>query len=167
MIIDSSGNRRFFGVYRGTVTSSKDPDNKRRIKATVPQVLGTEPTDWAWPIDSSTAYPEPPKVGQGVWVMFEGGDPSFPIWSGTFGLYKGTGSQVELTDLPNDSYPETISDNVSSEKFDIISSVVDIANRLETQISEADFPSGGLEGQILSKLSDDDYDTTWIDNYAG
>jgi hypothetical protein len=27
--------------------------------------------------------------------------------------------------------------------------------------------SGGLEGQILAKLTDDDYDTTWIDNYAG
>jgi hypothetical protein len=26
--------------------------------------------------------------------------------------------------------------------------------------------AGGLEGQILAKLSDTDYDTTWIDNYA-
>ena len=174
MILDSSGNRRFYGVYRGTVTDSKDPDNKRRIKATVPQVLGTEPTDWAWPVDSSTTHPEPPKVGQGVWVIFEGGDPSFPIWSGTFGLYKGTGSQVEITDLPNASYPETIADNVSEGKFDVISSVVDISSAVETlsdaldaEIAESDFPTGGLEGQILSKLSDDDYDTTWIDNYAG
>jgi hypothetical protein len=30
----------------------------------------------------------------------------------------------------------------------------------------AGVPTGGLEGQILAKLSDDDYDTTWIDNYA-
>ena len=166
MILDSSGNRRFYGVYRGTVTDSKDPDNKRRIKATVPQVLGTEPTDWAWPVDSSTTYSEPPKVGQGVWVIFEGGDPSFPIWSGTFGLYKGTGSQVEITDLPNASYPETIADNVSEGKFDVISSVVDIANNVKSLILEADFPGGGLEGQILAKLSDDDFDTIWLDNYA-
>ena len=27
--------------------------------------------------------------------------------------------------------------------------------------------SGGLEGQILAKLTDTDYDTTWIDNYTG
>ena len=166
MILDSSGNRRFYGVYRGTVTDSKDPDNKRRIKATVPQVLGTEPTDWAWPVDSSTTYSEPPKVGQGVWVIFEGGDPSFPIWSGTFGLYKGTGSQVEITDLPNASYPETIADNVSEGKFDVISSVVDIANNVKSLVLEADFPGGGLEGQILAKLSDDDFDTIWLDNYA-
>ena len=166
MILDSSGNRRFYGVYRGTVTDSKDPDNKRRIKATVPQVLGTEPTDWAWPVDSSTTYSEPPKVGQGVWVIFEGGDPSFPIWSGTFGLYKGTGSQVEITDLPNASYPETIADNVSEGKFDVISSVVDIANNVKSLVLEADFPGGGLEGQILAKLSDNDFDTVWLDNYA-
>jgi microcystin-dependent protein len=98
--------------------------------------------------------------------MFEGGDPSFPIWSGTFGLYKGTGSQVEITDLPNASYPETISDNVSEGKFDVISSVVDMANNIESLVLEADFPGGGLEGQILAKLSDDDFDTVWLDNYA-
>lgn len=167
MIIDPSGNRRFYGVYRGTVTNSKDPKNKRRIKATVPQVLGKEPTDWAWPTDDSSFYSKPPKIGQGVWVMFEGGDPSFPIWSGTFGSYKGVGTQLELTDLPKSSYPETISNNVSSGKFDVVSAVVDISNRLETEISEADFPAGGLEGQILAKLSDDSYDTTWIDNYTG
>jgi microcystin-dependent protein len=98
--------------------------------------------------------------------MFEGGDPSFPIWSGTFGLYKGSGSQVEITDLPNSSYPETISDNVSEGKFDVISSVVDMANNIQSLVLEADFPGGGLEGQILAKLSDDDFDTVWLDNYA-
>ena len=166
MIIDSSGNRRFYGIYRGTVTNSKDPQNKRRVKATVPQVLGKEPTDWAWPADSSSHYSEPPKIGQGIWVMFEGGDPSFPMWSGTFGSYKGDGTQVEITDLPKSNYQETISDNISSGKFDVVSAVVDISNKVQDLISEADFPDGGLEGQILSKLSDDDFDTVWIDNYA-
>jgi hypothetical protein len=28
-------------------------------------------------------------------------------------------------------------------------------------------PAAGLEGQILAKLTDTDYDTTWIDNYTG
>ena len=142
MILDSSGNRRFFGVYRGTVTNSKDPDNKRRIKATVPQVLGTESTDWAWPIDFSTTYSEPPKVGQGVWVMFEGGDPSFPVWSGTFGMYKGSGSQVELTGLPAGSYESTISNNISSGKFNLISSVIDMSNRIESELIGPTGPIG-------------------------
>jgi hypothetical protein len=68
--------------------------------------------------------------------MFEGGDPSFPIWSGTFGLYKGDGTQLELTDLPNASYPETISDNVSAGKFDVISALIDISNKVEESIGE-------------------------------
>jgi microcystin-dependent protein len=96
--------------------------------------------------------------------MFEGGDPSFPIWSGTFGSYRGTGTQLELTDLPKSTYPATISNNVSSGKFDVVSAVVDISTRLETEISEADFPAGGLEGQILVKKSDTSFDTDWVDN---
>jgi hypothetical protein len=155
VIIDSSGNRRFFGVYRGTVTNSKDPQNKRRIKATVPQVLGTEPTDWAWPTDDSSSYSTPPKIGQGVWVMFEGGDPSFPIWSGTFGDYKGDGTQVELTDLPNAPYPETISNNVSSGKFDVISSVVDLSNEIVDNYATISSPTftGTVTAPILRLTS--------------
>ena len=164
MIIDPSGNRRFYGVYRGTVTNSSDPQNKRRVKATVPQVLGNEPTDWAWPTDSAGSYSKPPEIGQGVWITFEGGDPSFPIWSGTFGSYKGGGTQVELTDLPKADYPNTISNNISAGKFDVVSAVVDISNRLEEEIFEVDFPGGGLEGQILVKKSDTSFDTDWVDN---
>jgi hypothetical protein len=131
MISDSSGNKRFFGVYRGTVTDSKDPSNKRRITAQVPQIFGSESTDWAWPADSSTTFISPPKVGQGVWIMFEGGDPSFPMWIGTFGNYKGDGTPIELTNLPKSNYPETISKNVSAEKFDVVSALVDLANKVE------------------------------------
>jgi len=131
VIEDSSGNRRFYGVYRGTITSSNDPDKKRRVKVTVPQVLGEEPTDWAWPMDLSGAYIKPPKVGQGVWVMFEGGDPSFPIWSATFGKYKGDGYHVEITDLAKGSYPATITRNISESKFDVIAAIADLANKVE------------------------------------
>jgi hypothetical protein len=127
---DSKGNERFPGIYRGTVVSSKDPLKKRRIKITVPQVLGEEPTDWAWPMDSSGAYFRPPVVGQGVWVMFEGGDPSFPIWANTFGKYKGKGFQVELSELPRGSYPETIRRNIKKE-FNLVAAVVDIARKVE------------------------------------
>lgn len=144
MIEDSSGNRRFFGVYRGTVTSSKDPENQRRVKLTVPQVLGEEPTDWAWPMDFSGAYAKPPKVGQGVWVMFEGGDPSFPVWSATFGKYKGAGTQVEVTDLPKGSYPATITRNVSASKFDVIAAITDLANKVEEIRQSLNSHGGGM-----------------------
>jgi hypothetical protein len=143
VILDPSGNRRFYGVYRGTVTNSKDPENKRRIKATIPQVLGTEPTDWAWPTDYSSTYSTPPKVGQGVWVMFEGGDPSFPIWFGTFGDYKGDGTQVKITDLIKGGYPATITRNIQNNEFDVIAAIADLANKVEEIRLSLNAHSGG------------------------
>lgn len=131
MIEDSEGNRRFYGLYRGTVADVKDPDNNRRVKMTVPQVLGEEQTDWAWPMDLAGAYIAPPAVGQGVWVQFEGGDPSFPVWSSTFGMYRGKGTQVEITELPAGSYPATISRSVYSDRFDLIAALLDLANKVE------------------------------------
>jgi len=77
---------RYFGKYRGTVSSNIDPELRARLQATVPDVLGTQPTTWAMP---ATPYAGPgagfvalPPVGAGVWIEFEQGDPDFPIWSG-------------------------------------------------------------------------------------
>jgi uncharacterized protein involved in type VI secretion and phage assembly len=77
---------RFFGKYRGIVT---DVDSATlRIKATVPAVLGTTPSGWCQPC---VPYAGPdvgfffiPDVGAGVWIEFEGGDVSYPIWSGCY-----------------------------------------------------------------------------------
>lgn len=84
MIKDEYGNRRFFGVYRGIVQSNTDPLNKGRLKLQVPQVLGEAVTGWAWPIEQPGVARTLPEIGVGVFVMFEGGDPSFPLWIGTF-----------------------------------------------------------------------------------
>lgn len=94
MIKDLYGNTRLYGIYRGVVTANNDPLSKGRIKMQIPQILATETTEWAWPVDprlflvdneATLAVPLPPTIGQGVWVMFEGGDPSYPVWLGTFG----------------------------------------------------------------------------------
>lgn len=77
--------QKCYGIYRGTVASNKDPLVKRRLKLTIPAVLGNKATDWAWPLETASLKSEPPAVGQGVWVMFENGDPSYPVWVGTFG----------------------------------------------------------------------------------
>ena len=82
--------KRFYGLYRGEVVANNDPLKKRRIKMIVSQVLGDEPTDWAWGIESANTKFDVPAVKQGVAVMFEGGDPSFPVWIGTFGKTQGT-----------------------------------------------------------------------------
>ena len=82
MIRDVYGNTRFFGVYRGVVTEVNQ--TTKQVKAKVPQILGNTPTSWAWSSQPSGVAVSMPSVGQGVWVMFEGGDPSYPIWTGVF-----------------------------------------------------------------------------------
>ena len=86
---------RYFGKYRGYVSGVADPLNLGRIKARVPRLLGEAETGWALPC---TPYAGPdqglyaiPDVGAGVWIEFEGGDPDFPIWSGT---WFGTAAEV-------------------------------------------------------------------------
>jgi hypothetical protein len=153
---------KYYGVYRGICKDIADPEELYRIRVEVPQVLGEQISDWAWPCSPVTSndhhpnhkthkasetvsqiqnhsatftttsagdpshshsvtvtfshlptsveldhdhvdYPETvydqlkpedhlehtnhrrvPEINQGVWVMFEGGDPNFPIWIGVF-----------------------------------------------------------------------------------
>jgi hypothetical protein len=72
---------RLYGIYRAVVKTSKDPKNLRRIKVQS-QTTGIEVTDWVWPVHSTA---KPPSIGQGVFIMYQGGDPEFPLWIGEFG----------------------------------------------------------------------------------
>ncbi len=77
---------RYYGKYRGTVEENEDPEKMGRIRARVPKVLGDVVSPWALPCtpyagDGSGQYTIPP-VGAGLWIEFEAGDPSQPIWSG-------------------------------------------------------------------------------------
>jgi uncharacterized protein involved in type VI secretion and phage assembly len=80
---------RFYGKYRGQVTDNDDPGNLGRVKATVPRLLGDAETGWALPAFAYGGASEQglflvPDVGAGVWIEFEGGDLSYPVWSGTW-----------------------------------------------------------------------------------
>ena len=165
-----SSENMFYGLYRGICVDNADPLEKNRIKVKIPQVLGQEISDWAWPclpVTSNAEHPDHlphlasevaalltthashsvsvsgttggatvstfgshthtfsatqtlthaahagnsleltheheelddlletndtehtlhrkvPNLEQGVWVMFEGGDPNFPVWMGVF-----------------------------------------------------------------------------------
>jgi hypothetical protein len=77
---------RFFGKYRGVVT---DVDaGTMRVKATVPAVLADQTSGWARPCvpfaGDSMGFAFLPDVGAGVWIEFEGGDVSYPIWVGCY-----------------------------------------------------------------------------------
>jgi uncharacterized protein involved in type VI secretion and phage assembly len=77
---------RHYGKYRGQVTDNQDPNNLGRIKAHVPEVLGNVDTGWALPVapyagDGMGLYTVPAN-GATVWIEFEAGDTSRPLWSG-------------------------------------------------------------------------------------
>lgn len=79
---------RFFGKYRGLVVNNQDPLQTGRLQALVPGVLGETPSGWALPCapygGTQCGLFAIPPVGAGVWIEFEAGEPSHPIWTGTW-----------------------------------------------------------------------------------
>jgi len=133
------GVRKHYGIYRGSVYSNKDPLNQRRLRILVPAILGTAPTQWAWPVDPSGVLLEVPAVKQGVWVMFENGDPSFPVWVGTFGKWaKGSirPSLSNLTAIPDGAETTSLADGTT------VVDLLETISALEQRIAdlEADMP---------------------------
>ncbi|MCP3902783.1 MAG: phage tail protein [Planctomycetes bacterium] len=80
---------RYYGKYRGFVADNQDPERRGRLKLRVPSVLGEAETGWALPclpfgglVDQGLFLV--PEVEAQIWVEFEEGDVSKPIWTGTF-----------------------------------------------------------------------------------
>lgn len=77
---------RHYGKYRGTVSDNQDPRGQGRLRAKVPEILGEVESGWAMPCapyagDGMGIFAVPAQ-GAGVWIEFEAGDVSRPIWSG-------------------------------------------------------------------------------------
>jgi len=77
---------RYFGKYRGTVEDVNDAQKLGRIIAKVPSVYGDANSPWALPAvpfaGANHGLVLLPKKGDGVWIEFESGNPSRPIWTG-------------------------------------------------------------------------------------
>ena len=86
---NAGSSEKFFGKHRGMVIENEDPHRLGRAKLRVPSVTGQEITGWAMPCVpyggvSGEGMFMIPEVGANVWVEFEEGDISRPIWTGTF-----------------------------------------------------------------------------------
>jgi hypothetical protein len=78
---------KYYGKYRGKVLENVDPEFLGRIIPEVADVPGSM-LNWAMPCTPYAGfevgfYAIPP-IGANVWIEYEGGDPSFPIWAGCF-----------------------------------------------------------------------------------
>lgn len=78
---------RFFAKYRGVVVDNADPTGRARLRVRVPAVMGEEAV-WAMPCvpyaGDGVGFFALPEADTGVWVEFEAGNPSYPIWVGCF-----------------------------------------------------------------------------------
>ena len=77
---------RYYGKYRGTCVEVDE--STLRIKAKVPAVLGEQATGWCMPCvpyaGDKVGFAFLPEPGAGVWIEFEGGDVSYPVWVGCY-----------------------------------------------------------------------------------
>jgi hypothetical protein len=90
--------QRYYGKYRGYVHRTDDPLQLGRIQAIVPRLLEDTPTGWALPC-APYAGPDQglftvPELGAGVWIEFEGGDLTRPIWAG---MWWGAPSEADAS----------------------------------------------------------------------
>ena len=78
--------KSYYGKYRGIIINNQDPKNLGRITARIPEILGDIESGWAMPCvpyaGKNSGIFTVPEPETGVWIEFEGGDPSRPIWSG-------------------------------------------------------------------------------------
>lgn len=80
---------KYYGKYRGFVTDNQDPEQLGRVRLRVPSILAAGNTGWALPCMPYGGLADQglfavPDVGAQVWVEFEEGELSNPIWTGTF-----------------------------------------------------------------------------------
>lgn len=80
--------KKFFGKYRGSVLDNADPQAIGRLQVHVPSLAGSAPAMWAMPSFACAGHQMGvwalPAIGTGVWVEFEEGDRSKPIWTGAW-----------------------------------------------------------------------------------
>jgi len=78
-----------FGKYRASVVDNQDPQKRGRLKLRIPSVLADQDSDWALPCLPYGGLKSQgmffiPDIDAQLWVEFEEGDISRPIWVGSF-----------------------------------------------------------------------------------
>ena len=107
-IIDKVENR-YYGKYRATVSDNDDKENLGRLRLYVPELLGEKnKTGWALPCvpyggSGDSGFFLIPEINSNVWVEFEGGNLSYPIWTGTWWDKSNTSAPKESKNIQDNS----------------------------------------------------------------
>ncbi|MFJ9456291.1 phage baseplate assembly protein V [Kitasatospora sp. NPDC101447] len=147
---------RYFGKYRGEVTSVDDPLKSGRLKAKVPEVLGDVETGWALPCtpyagQRSGLYTVPP-VGSALWVEFEAGDPSRPIWTGCWwGPLEAPGAPT--SPLPSPGRRELTSETGLTVALDDDGHTLTVSDMTGQNLLEIKADSGQVTLQALTQVT--------------
>ena len=92
--------KRYWGKWRGIVVDNIDPLELNRLLVEVP-AIPTLATSFAMPCAPygglQVGMVLTPMIGANVWIEFERGDPSYPVWTGCFWL---EGEKPLLAELP-------------------------------------------------------------------
>ncbi len=90
----------FYGLYRGKVVNNIDPLELNRLLIDVP-TLPCSISSFAYPASpyggEQVGMVITPPIGASIWVKFENGDPSTPVWVGCFWT---EGQKPALAELP-------------------------------------------------------------------
>ena len=98
---DAAGRRLYRGLWRGIVVNNIDPLELNRLSIMVPALPESSTMGFAMPCAPygglQVGMVLTPPIGANVWVCFENGDPSYPVWVGCFWL---EGEKPVLAELP-------------------------------------------------------------------
>lgn len=88
-LLNQNKDNKVFGKYRAVVKSVEDPEKLGRIKVECFEIYGDSLSPWAWPCAQYGGYTDNgifflPEIDSGVWIEFEQGYISNPIWSGVW-----------------------------------------------------------------------------------
>jgi len=73
------------GDHSHSVTVTFSHAGQSGQKLLHPHLVSSDPQDRNDLEIEHTRHRVVPRIGQNVWIMFEGGDPEFPVWMGVFG----------------------------------------------------------------------------------